>query len=348
MVSDDSIRSRYELVRNDSSKPCASPPAGFSWCRCRPFRPCGKLWKDVRAAVRREGRAKGAGMSMIIGRDQRRWGRGLVLGRSLDRRPQPVSEEVLRDPLRVGDLARTPLSPPSWREKAMRFAQASGLYTIPRLTRLRWAARDHIIHLQTALGAGREGAGGPGRRQSVTHPQQVLDAIEFLMGLPPDLAAERRVLRVLLARALIGYRKAISAQRGKGVYYHHEARKYFARANHDQKLLSQVTGKSERFSIVQNIINNYYYFRLNYICAILVREPVTEEDRLFSKFLRMVFFMARVEDDGTVLDRPARRALPLRDHVVFLVRRDAALQARLRREPTLQEEVRAVLRYFRA
>lgn len=292
-------------------------------------------------------------MSMIIGRDPRRWGRGLVLGRSLDRRPRPVSEEVLRDPLRVGDLIRTPLSSPSWRERVLRFAQASGLYTVPRATRLRWAARDHIIHLQTALGlpgregAGREGAGGPGRRLSLTHPQQVLDAIEFLMGLPVDLVAERRILRALLARVLIGYRKAISVQRGKSIYYHHEAKRYFARANHDQKLLSKVSGKSERFSVIQNIIDNYYYFRLNYICAILVREPVAEEDRLFSKFLRMVFFMARVEDDGTLLDRPARRALPLRDHIVFLVRRDAALQARLRREPTLQEEVRALVRYFR-
>lgn len=287
-------------------------------------------------------------MSMIIGRDQRRWGRGLVLGRSLNRRPQPVSEEVLCDPLRVGELARTPLPPPSWREWALRFAQASGLYTVPRATRLRWAARDHIIHLQTALEPpSRERAGGAGRRPSLTHPQQVLDAIEFLMGLPVDLVAERRILRVLLARVLIGYRKAISAQRGKSIHYHHEAKKYFARAHHDQKLLSRVSGKSERFSVIQNIIDNYYYFRLNYICAILVREPVAEEDRLFSKFLRMVFFMARVEDDGTLLDRPARRALPLRDHIIFLVRRDAALQARLRREPTLQEEVRALVRYFR-
>jgi hypothetical protein len=63
--------------------------------------------------------------------------------------------------------------------------------------------------------------------------------------------------------------------------------------------------------------------------------------------MRSSFFLSTVQDDGTLAAKPSYRSLPPKDHVVYLAKRDNALQARLREDSGLRTELQSVLRYFR-
>ncbi|MDG3443277.1 hypothetical protein [Nitrospirillum amazonense] len=268
--------------------------------------------------------------------------KGVIFGRSLNHRPEPVAGESVASPLRLTDVEYFTLPQKSWRDQVRLFLQASGLSTIPMMTRLRWQAHDTIEWLQASLlGKGRA------KRVAITHPVQLLPAMEFLMGLPPDLDVERRMIQTLVGRALIDYRKRISQEREKPLLFAREASNYFYAGFKDQQLISKVSAPSEQFFVVQRIYNNYYYFRLFYICSIISREPAEGANKLFSKFMRSSFFLSTVQDDGTLAAKPSYRSLPPKDHVVYLAKRDNALQARLREDSGLRTELQSVLRYFR-
>jgi hypothetical protein len=269
--------------------------------------------------------------------------RGVVFGRSLNFRPEPPAPDVLATPVRLTDVEYVKLPQKSWRENLQLFMQSTGLGSIPLATRLRWQSHDMIEWLQSSLiGKGR------GRRAAIMHPQTLMPAIDFLMGLPAELDVERRMIHMLIGRGLIEYRKRISQIREKPLLFAKEATNCFFTGYKDQQMISRVTSPNELFQMVQNIYNHYYYFRVNYICSIVSREPPEGGNKLFSKFMRVSFFMSTVQDDGTLSTKPAYRMLPPKEHVVFLAKRDGALQARLREDEALRAELQGVLRYFRS
>jgi len=98
--------------------------------------------------------------------------------------------------------------------------------------------------------------------------------------------------------------------------------------------------------MMQNLYSSYYFFKCFYIFAILSREAVEVESKLFSKYMKVAFFLSAVRNDGTIDVRPSCRLLPPREHVVFLAKRDGALQARLREDERLRVELQQILRYF--
>lgn len=268
--------------------------------------------------------------------------RGVIYGRSLDFRPVPPPAEVLASPLRLGDVEYVRLPQKSWRDQVKLFLQASGFTTIPLATRLRWQSHDMMDWLQgSLLGRGR------GKRQSVTHPQQLIPAIEFMMGLPPELDAERRMIHVLIGRALINYRKRISATRERPMLFAREASNHFFAAFKEQQLISRTTAPAEQFQSVQRVYNSYFFFKVNYINSIVSREPPESGNKLFSKFMRAVFFLSTIQEDGTISPKPIYRALPPKEHVVFLAKRDQSLQNRLREDEALRNELQQLLKYFR-
>ncbi|HYE51394.1 MAG TPA: hypothetical protein VEB20_17480 [Azospirillaceae bacterium] len=268
--------------------------------------------------------------------------RGVVFGRSLNFRPEPIAGEVLPNQIRLTDVEYVSLPQKSWRDNLRLFLQASGLSSIPVVTRQRWQSHETIEWLQSSLlGKGR------GKRASITHPVQLMPAIEFMMGMPVELDVERRMIHMLLGRALIDYRKRIGQIKEKPSLYAREASTYFFAGFKDQQLVSKVSNPAELFQVVQNIYNNYYWFKLNYICSIVSREPAEAGNKLFSKFMRVSFFMSTIQDDGTLAAKPSYRALPPKDHVVFLAKRDVALQSRLREDEALRNELQGVLKYFR-
>lgn len=268
--------------------------------------------------------------------------RGIIFGRSLDFRPQPTSAEVLANPIKLTDLEVVQLPAKTWRDKARIFLQSSGLSTIPRPTRLRWQAHEVLDWLQgSLLGKGR------GRRIAVTHPNQLLGAIDFLLGIPPELDVERRQIQMLIGRGLIEYRKRINQSKDRPTTYAKEAANYFNSGFKNQQLVSKAGSSGEQFLLVQQIFNDYYFFRCNYMYHILSREPAESGNKLFSKFMRASFFMSTIQDDGSIAPKPSYRALPPKEHVVFLAKRDAALQSRLKEDEALRNEMQQVLKYFR-
>lgn len=268
--------------------------------------------------------------------------RGVIYGRSLDFKPSPPPAEGLGSPLRLTDVEVVQLPQKSWREHMSLFLQTSGLTTIPLATRLRWQSHDTVDWLQSSL-LGR----GRGKRQSIIHPLQLMPAIEFMMGLPPELDVERRMIHVLVGRALIDYRKRLSATRERPLLFAREASNHFFNGFKEQQLVSKAGSPGEQFQSVQRIYNSYFFFKANYIFSIVSREPPESGNKLFSKFMRAVFFISTIQDDGTIAPKPSYRALPPKEHVVFLAKRDMALQSRLREDEQLRNELQHLLKYFR-
>lgn len=269
--------------------------------------------------------------------------RGVVYGRSLDFRPQPPDPEVLGSPIKLADVEYVQLPQKGWRDHIRLFLQASGLTSIPTTVRLRWQAHEVIENLQNSLLAK-----GRGKRGSISHPLQLMSSIEFLMTLPGELEAERRLIHTLIGRFLIEYRKRISATRERPMMYAKEATNHFFAGFKDQQLLSKASAPAEQFAMVQRIYNSYYFFRAHYIFAILSREPPESSSKLFSKFMRACFFISTIQDDGTIAPKPSYRQLPPKEQVVFLAKRDVALQARLREDEALRTEMQNLLRFFRS
>lgn len=268
--------------------------------------------------------------------------RGVVYGRSLDFRPQPPDPDVLGSPLKLSDVEIVKLPQKGWRDHLRLFLQSSGLTSVPTVVRLRWQAHEVIDWLQSSLLSK-----GRGKRASVSHPLQMMSAIEFLMSMPGELEAERRIMHTLIGRALIEYRKRISANRERPLSFTKEATTHFFAGFKEQQLLAKTSTPGEQFATVQRIYNSYYFFRAYYIFSILAREPGDSGGKLFSKFMRACFFMSTIQDDGTIAPKPSYRQLPPKEQVVFLAKRDVALQSRLREDEALRSELQNLLRFFR-
>jgi hypothetical protein len=146
---------------------------------------------------------------------------------------------------------------------------------------------------------------------------------------------------------MIEYRKRISQIREKPQLFARTATSYFFAGYKHQQQLGQVINPVEKFQMVQDIYNNYYWFKVNYISSVISREPAEGGTKLFSKFLRALFFMATVQEDGTLLPRPAGRLLPSKEYVVFLTKRDIGLQLRLAEDEALRAELQNMLKSFR-
>lgn len=268
--------------------------------------------------------------------------RGVVYGRSLDFRPQPPDPDVLASPIKLTDLEAVALPAKGWRDHLRLFLQSSGLTSVPLVVRLRWQAHEVIDWLQSSLISK-----GRGKRASLSHPMQMMTAIDFLMGMPAELEAERRIMHTLIGRGLLEYRKRVSATREKPMSFTKEATSHFFAGFKEQQMLSKTTSPGEQFATVQRIYNSYYFFRAYYIFAILSREPGESGGKLFSKFMRACFFMSTIQDDGTIAPKPSYRQLPPKEQVVFLAKRDVALQNRLREDEALRNELQNLLRFFR-
>lgn len=269
--------------------------------------------------------------------------KGVIYGRSLDFKPQPPDPDVLGSALKLTDVEIIRLPQKGWRDHLRMFLQSSGLSSVSSVVRIRWQAHDVIDWLQSSLvGKGR------GRRGSITHPVHMMNAIEFLMAMPAELEAERRMLHTLVGRGLIEYRKRISANRERPMMFAREAATHFHAGHKEQALLSKAGSPNEQFAITQRVYNFYYFFRVYYIFSIIAREPPESSSKLFSKFMRACFFMSTIQDDGTISPKPAYRQLPPKEQVVFLAKRDVALQSRLREDEALRAELQNLLRFFRS
>lgn len=99
---------------------------------------------------------------------------------------------------------------------------------------------------------------------------------------------------------------------------------------------------------VQQCYTNYFHGARYYVCAVLRRERMAEENKLFFFYCRSMYFQARVEWNGELLERPPMRQLPCREDLMFFARRDVSLLHRYQANPAFAEQVKGVLALFPA
>ena len=154
----------------------------------------------------------------------------------------------------------------------------------------------------------------------------------MMPSIPDTLAAERRFLELLMTRALKRYGEQMALIKGSAFSFEHEAREYFFAGFRLEKQIKKVNSPDERFAALQAIHTNYFHGRNYYYYALLRREKLAPDNKLFMLFARAVYFMARIDWNGELLEKPNPRMLPSRDDMLFFVERDKSVVTRYRSE----------------
>ncbi|MBP2227465.1 hypothetical protein J2847_000745 [Azospirillum agricola] len=284
--------------------------------------------------------------------------RGVVTGKYFNFKPLPPPADILGNPLVVTDLPTHKLPRETAGSRFKRFLARFSLGSQSSETRLRWKLHDTIhatmasLSPSASLVAGKRA--GPKRRKLsvpvivVRHPYHLRHVFETLPQIPAALGMERRFLELLMTRALKRYGEQMALVKGSPFSFEHEAREYFFAGFRLEKHIKQVTNPDERFAALQAIYINYFHGRNYYYYALLRREKLAPDNKLFMLFARAVYFMARVDWNGELLDKPNPRSMPRRDEVMFFVERDKSVLTRYRSDQDFQRQVKAVLEAFPA
>ncbi|RUQ73004.1 hypothetical protein EJ913_10340 [Azospirillum doebereinerae] len=266
--------------------------------------------------------------------------------------------DVLGNPLVVPNLPTHKLPRQSFGDRLARTLSRFGLGSQSADTKLRWKLHDTIqatmASLSPAVTALAERR-APLKRKSlpvpvvvVRHPYHLRHVFELLPQIPATLALERRFLELLMTRALKRYGEQMSLTKGSPFSFEHEAREYFFAGFRLEKQLKKVNSPDERFATLQAIHTHYFHGRNYYYYALLRRERLDPDNKLFMLFARAIYFMARVDWNGELLDKPSPRGMPNRDELLFFVERDKSVMTRYRSDQDFQRQVKAVLEAFPA
>ncbi|MEI8396377.1 MAG: hypothetical protein WCF85_16710 [Rhodospirillaceae bacterium] len=285
--------------------------------------------------------------------------KGLVLGRgiSLNLNPDPPPNDVLGAPLIIQKLPSINLQVETFGDVIAGVFSHFGTGMRNEERRQLWKLRQTIAlvmasvskHAEVKLEARgwfRRRYGATQRVVKLVHPDQLRVAFDELMAAPEIIRRDRRALELLLGVALRKYMIELSASTGTKFSFEAEAREHCIKAYHDERLLDKVIDNYERIEALQNTYNKYFYVRNYYMYSLIAREKNSNDGKMFSMYCRSVFFMSRLEWDGSLAEHVNRRRLPLRDDVTFLIKRDRALQERYTREPDFAAQIKDVLSIF--
>jgi len=285
-------------------------------------------------------------------------GRGVVTGKYFNFKPLPPPADILGNPLIVPNLPTHKLPKETAGSRFKRFLARFGLGSQTADTRLRWKLHDTIHATMASLSpavtlVAEKRAPAKRRKLSVPiivvrHPYHLRHVFEMLPGIPETLMVERRFLELLMTRALKRYGEQMALVKGSAFSFEHEAREYFYAGFRLEKHIKQVTSPDERFAALQAIYINYFHGRNYYYYALLRRERLEPENKLFMLFARAIYFMARVDWNGELLDKPSPRSMPKRDEIMFFVERDKSVVTRYRSDQDFQRQVKSVLEAFPA
>lgn len=285
-------------------------------------------------------------------------GRGVVTGKYFNFKPLPPPADILGNPLVVPNLPTHKLPKDTLGSRFKRFLARFGLGSQTADTRLRWKLRDTIHATMASLSPAVTLVAekrAPAKRKTlsvpiivVRHPYHLRHVFEMLPGIPETLTVERRFLELLMTRALKRYGEQMALVKGSAFSFEHEAREYFYAGFRLEKHIKQVTSPDERFAALQAIYVNYFHGRNYYYYALLRRERLEPENKLFMLFARAIYFMARVDWNGELLDKPNPRSMPKRDEIMFFVERDKSVVTRYRSDQDFQRQVKSVLEAFPA
>ncbi|MBI1205661.1 MAG: hypothetical protein GC191_00070 [Azospirillum sp.] len=279
-------------------------------------------------------------------------------GRYFNFNPPPPEQDVLGNPLVVPKLPTHKLPKETWRSRFSRFLAHYHLGSQKSETRLRWKVYDTITAVMASVSpsdpsiaskSARRNGGRAGDATSIAkirHPHQLKPAFEFTLNLPAHLANEAKFLELLLALILRKYGETMSGVQNHPFSFESEAKEYFNTAFKTERQLKNFNSPEERYAAIQNIYTNYYHGRLYYLYAVVRRERLREDSRLFSLLCRGAYFMARVEWNGELLDKPNTRMLPTRREILFHAQRDNAVLQHVKTDQEFSQQVQAMLKAF--
>lgn len=282
--------------------------------------------------------------------------RGVVTGKYFNFNPLPPQDDVLGNPLVVPNLPTHKLPKETLGSRLSRTMARLNLGHQSATTRLRWKLFDMIA---AVIGSVSPSAGlssdqrarlqRKGQKMAaltVRHPYHLRQVLEMIPQIPDELAPERRFLELLLSRIMKKYGEQMAAMKGSPFSFEHEAREYFFAGYKMERQIKKVNAPDERFLMLQNIYNVYFHGRFYYYCALLRRERLAPENKLFMLYSRASYFMARIDWNGELTEKPNPRMLPTRGVMMFHVQRDKTVLARYRSDPDFQRQVKGVLDAF--
>ena len=286
--------------------------------------------------------------------------RGLLLGRDINLRPEPPAKDLLNGPLIVTKLPEIDLPQETLKDRLSAFLFRTVLGYREAEYRTMWELRQTTAAVMASVSkvAAREleamGWTMPQRGKGIqrvvrlTHPDQLQDAFLTLVAAPEALAEDSRNLEVLLAVVLRNYIKEMSDMMGSRFSFEAEAHSHCLHAYEQERQLKNVVDQYERMSVLQNIYSTYSYTSNYYLYSLISREESAHDSKMFSMYVRAVFFLSRLQYDGTLQEHVNRRRLPLRREVMFRVKRDRALQTRYAKDEEFAAQIKNILSFFPA
>ncbi|MEI6559805.1 MAG: hypothetical protein WCO00_15485 [Rhodospirillaceae bacterium] len=284
--------------------------------------------------------------------------RGLLLGRHINLKPPPPAKDLLAGPLLVRRLPRIDLPNQSLKDRLSAFLFRTVLGYREAEYRAIWDLRQAVAAVMASvsptaaqkledLGWSLERRVQGGQRVvAMTHPDQFQEAMLLLIAAPEALSRDARFLEVVFAVVLRHYLKEISAAAGNPFSFNTEAHSHCMQAYDLERQIKNVVDTNERIMVLQNIYDRYHYTSQYYLYSLLSRESAPDDGKMFSMYVRAVFFISRLQYDGTLLEQVNRRRLPARREVMFRIKRDRALQRRYTDDPEFAAQIKMILNVF--
>lgn len=282
--------------------------------------------------------------------------RGVVTGKYFNFNPLPPPPDILGNPLVIPDLPTHKRPKETWRSRMRRSLSRFHIGSQSTETRLRWKVQDTIASViasvspsVTLMAEKRTPVRSNGKTVPVIlvrHPYHLRHVFEMIPQLPDGMASERRFLELLMGRVLRRYGEQMALAKGSPFSFENESREYFYAGFKLERQIKKVNSPDERFAAAQAIYNNYFHGRHYYYYALLRREKLAPDNKLFMLYSRAAYFMARVDWNGELQDKPNPRTLPKRDDIMFYVERDKSVLTRYRSDQDFQRQVKAVLEAF--
>lgn len=282
--------------------------------------------------------------------------RGVVTGKYFNFNPLPPPADVLGNPLVVPDLPTHKLPRETLGSRMQRWLARFNIGSQSAHTRLRWKIHDTVASVLASVSPAatlsvEQRAKVKRNGQAVTmiivrHPYHLRHVLDMIPQVPDELGPERRFLELLMSRIIKKYGEQMALIKGSAFSFENEAREYFYAGFRLEKQIKKITNPDERFGALQAIFTNYFHGRNYYYYALLRREKLAPENKLFMLFSRACYFNARIDWNGELLEKPAPKALPSRAAIMFHVQRDKSVLARYRSDPEFQKQVKTVIDAF--
>lgn len=282
--------------------------------------------------------------------------RGVVTGKYFNFNPLPPGPDILGNPLVVPNLPVHKQPKETLGSRIQRVMARFHLGHQTANTRLRWRIHDLVAMVIASVSASAklnaEQRAKLKRRGSavapitVRHPYHLRHVFDLIPQIPDELAGERRFLELLMSRILKKYGEQMALVKGSAFSFESEAREYFFAGFKMERQIKKINSTDERFNALQSIYTAYFHGRNYYYYALLRREKMDPDNKLFMLFSRACYFMARIDWNGELTEKPNPRTLPSRGVIAFHVQRDKTVLARYRSDPEFQRQVKSVLEAF--